>query len=164
MPKPCTGLNEWTSERIRFYGIKVEVVKKAGDAEPEPRLRKVVYPGGWNKDITQQPGQTESPDVRNHREFFQPLVNELIDTGFADKATQGYDSRERFFPSRLYSGIRYGASFWKNAAWVTLYIGMEDKERTKRIFDELERDQTQIEPCIEGEDWRWHRETLPTPA
>ena len=45
-------LNEWSSPNARFYGVKVEVVQKSGDEVLVPRFRKVVYPGGWNKDIT----------------------------------------------------------------------------------------------------------------
>ena len=44
-------LNEWSSERIRFYGVKVDVVREEG-SELTPRLRKVVYPGGWDKNLT----------------------------------------------------------------------------------------------------------------
>ena len=44
-------LNEWTKDSIRFYGVKVEVVKQAG-SDPAPRFRKVVHPGCWNKEAT----------------------------------------------------------------------------------------------------------------
>ena len=51
-------LNKWTNGSIRFYGVKVEVVKQAGGA-PSPRFRKVVYPGGWCKEATLQPGEMD---------------------------------------------------------------------------------------------------------
>ena len=40
---------------------------------------------------------------------------------------------------------------------MTLHIRTEDLERIKRIFDELKEQQKQIEKCIEGEDWCWHK-------
>ena len=49
-------LNHWTVDGVRFYGVKIEVVKKADGSTLEPRFRKVVYPGVWNKKLTQPPG------------------------------------------------------------------------------------------------------------
>ena len=68
-------LNEWTNGRIRFFGVKVEVIKKAGGV-PTPRFRKVVYPGGWSKEATLPSGEMP-PTKRRHHEFFQPLVTKL---------------------------------------------------------------------------------------
>ena len=51
-------LNEWTKDSIRFYGVKVEVIKQAG-GDPSPRFRKVVWPGGWCKEATLQPGEMD---------------------------------------------------------------------------------------------------------
>ena len=148
-------LNEWTSERIRFYGVKIEVIKKGGDACPEPRFRKVVYPGGWNKDITLR--SMEMPErIRRYYDFFQPLITKLLGEGFADKAVREFDHTDRFFPSRLNPGIGYAASFWKNSAWVTLHIRTGDNKLTNQIFDTLRKQQEQIEKCLKA-DWRWQR-------
>ena len=52
------------------------------------------------------------------------------------------------------------SQYGKNDAWVTLHIRPDDKEITKAlvkwIFDELQKDQKQIEECLEGE-WCWLR-------
>ena len=48
-------LNEWTSKKIKLYCVKVEVVRKAGESCKEPRFRKVVFPGGWDKTATLPP-------------------------------------------------------------------------------------------------------------
>ena len=53
-------LNEWTKDSIRFYGVKVEVIKQAG-SDPAPRFRKVVFPGGWNKEATLPPETFAQP-------------------------------------------------------------------------------------------------------
>ena len=42
-------LNQWTTDEVGFYGVKVESIRQAADSEPEARFRKVVWPGGWNK-------------------------------------------------------------------------------------------------------------------
>ena len=149
-------LNEWTRDGVEFYGVQVSAVT-AGDSLPVPVFRTVVSPGCWNKDSTQPPGATMSPIARQFLDFFQPLIRGLIRTGFPDKPTQYFDSSGRLFSSGLHRGVGYAVSFWKNAAWVTLHIRMEDDALTKRIFDELKKDQEQIERCVEGQKWDWHR-------
>ena len=152
-------LNEWTNERVRFFGVKVEVVKKAGSACPEPRFQKVVYPGGWNKEVTLAPG-VMSLTRRLHHEFFQPIVSKLLADGFADSARQKFWYADRIFPSRLHKGIGYAVSFDKDRAWVSLYIQLEDIRRTKQVFDKLKADREQVqESVVIGSDseWRWNR-------
>ena len=149
-------LNEWTSERIRFYGVKVEVVKKGADECLEPRFRKVVYPGGWNKDITLASGEM-SPTSRRYHDFFQPLISELLKEDFADKAIQYYDHTGRFFPSSFDKDTGYVVSFWKGGAWLSLHVRTWDSiERNNRIFDELEKAKPEIDESFDAE-WVWHR-------
>ena len=77
-------LNEWTNENIRFYGVKLEVVKQAG-CDPSPRFRKVVYPGCWNKEATLPQGDMD-PVKRKYAGFFWPLLAKLHGEGFEEKA------------------------------------------------------------------------------
>ena len=149
-------LNEWTSESIRFYGVKIEVIRKAGDACPEPRLRKVVYPGGWDKELTLK--KWEMPErIRRYHDFFQPLITELRGTDFADKAIQYYDHTGRFFPSSFDKDTGYVVSFWKGGAWLSLHVRTWDSiERNNRIFDELEKAKPEIDESFDAE-WVWHR-------
>ncbi len=154
-------LNEWTRDEISFYGVKVELVKKANDSPLEPRFRKVVYPGGWNKDIT-LPSGGMPPDKRKYHDFFQPLIATLrgADSAFADAPKQRFDYRDRLFPSRVDPSVGYSASFWKNYAWVSLHIETDDKDLTKAIFDELQANRQQIESDIEAlpeQEWVWYR-------
>ena len=153
-------LNEWTPDELRFYGVKVELVK-TNDSPYEPRLQCVVSPDGWNKDITQPQGATMSPLSQRFQDFFQPLIADLIRTGFASRATQHFGPGGRFFHPGLKPSIGYAASFEvENSAWVTLHIRAEDRESTKRIFDKLNESKDEIESSITAEpapDWRWHR-------
>ena len=152
-------LNEWTNKRIRFYGVKVEVIKKAGAPCPEPRFREVVYPGGWNKAATLPSGEM-SLTKRRHHEFFQPIVSKLLADGFADSAYQRFNYADRTFPSRLNKGIAYAVSFYKERAWVSLHIELDDIQRTKQVFDKLMTYREQVEESVvagSGSDWRWNR-------
>ena len=158
--KALHRLNEWTRDGIRFYGVKVEIVKKSGDSPPEPRLRKVVYPGGWDREITLQSGEMPS-HVRQHRDFFQPLTAKLLGEGFAEKAVNHYNYTGRFFPSLVNTGVGYAASLYgQNDAWVTFHIQTDDLEQTRRIFDYLQDDRERIESSIDAgpnPEWHWMR-------
>ena len=149
-------LNQWTKENIRFFGVKVEAFKKTGGEDLEARFRKVVYPGGWNKEITLPSGEMPATK-RKYYEFFQPLVTKLIGEGFADKAVNYFDHTGRFFPSRFDEDTGYAVSFWKNGAWVSLHVRTWDSvERNNRIFDELQKAKLEIEESLDAE-WVWHR-------
>ena len=160
-------LNRMTIERVRFYGVKVEVVRKAEGSEPEPRFRKVVYPGGWDKAATLPLNQTP-PHVQKHRDFFQPIINELRRKSFAyrDRVVQAWSFRGRRFAASFdeYSG--YEVYLDGVNAWVTLHIRTWDSvERNKRIFDELLAQRDEIEASIDiGSEleWRWDREDKQT--
>lgn len=128
-------LNKWTNDRIRFYGVKVEVVRTSGTDCPEARFRKVVYPGGWNKEITLLLLEMH-PTTRRYYDFFQPLVDELLGRGFADKAESHFGRygkffRSRFSPNNGYPKVGYAASLeGSNDAWTTLHIRTEDIDQS----------------------------------
>ncbi|MDE2717523.1 MAG: DUF4268 domain-containing protein [Chloroflexota bacterium] len=149
-------LNEWTQESIRFFGVKVEVFKKARGGDLEARFRKVVYPGGWDKEATLKSGEMPATK-RQYYDFFQPLITEMLGDGFADKAVQYYDYTGRFFPSRFDEETGYAVSFWKNGVWVSLHVRTWDSiERNNLIFDELQKAKPEIEESLDAE-WVWHR-------
>ncbi len=143
-------LNEWTGEEIEFYGAKIEVIRRSSDARCEPRFRKVVYPGGPRY-------------IQKYYDFFQPLIDKLIETGFAAEARLYFKCYTgRAFPSCL-NGVWYVASFerknGKDYAWVTLHMDeAENNTLTKEIFDQLWDDREQIQACIACDpapEWCW---------
>lgn len=151
-------LNLWTRDDVRFYAVKIELVRRGG-GKPEPRFRTVVRPGEWRTDRTLPP-YAKSAAWHQHDDFFRPLIAELKRARFADSATQYYDHTGRFFPSGIDDGIGYAVSFWKDGAWVTLNISMADSGDTKRIFDRLHADQGAIESSLgprPGSEWDWAR-------
>ena len=154
-------LNEWTGSNARFYGVKVEAIRRSDGTTPEPRFRKVVYPGGWNKDIT-LPQDTVPPHTQQHRDFFRALIEKLrgADLGFDNAPRQRFDYSDRLFPSPDLPGVGYAASFWKDHAWVTLHIETEDNDLTKGLYDALLADRQKIESSIgviAGSEWQWDR-------
>ena len=152
-------LNEWTREGISFHAVKVEVVRRDGSTELEPRFRKVVWPGGWDEDST-VPDGAQSEESRLYDDFFRPLIAELVRTGFAAGAHQHFDRTGRFFTPAIAEHIGYAASLQgQNDAWVTFHIRTDDNDRTNRIFDELHAAREEIEAEFTGSpapelDWR----------
>ena len=152
-------LNGWTNGKVRFYGVKIETIRQTGQSESKPRFRKVVWPGGWNKEITVTP---DLPRGMEYEGFFRPVVAELERSGFSHGAHfKRWDNSGRYFRSRINPGISYAASFEGGQhAWVTLHIETGDKNLTKQIFDALAEHRSGIESDIGGDpdlDWQWNR-------
>ena len=154
-------LNEWTNGRARFYGVKVELIRKADNSQTEPRFHRVVYPGGWDRCNTLPKDPPPSPAAQKHRDFYQPLIKELLQARFAPSAIQYYGHTGRFFRSDFHPDMGYAVSFdYRGSAWVSLHIQTEDHELTDRIFDELHEDRETIECWIDAgdqPDWHWLR-------
>ena len=147
-------LNEWTSKKVGFYGVRFDV----GDSADETTFHKVVYPGGWNKDITLPPELPPPPHLKQHDDFFRPLITKLLGEDFADSVRQRFGYADRFFPSRLHPATGYMVSFYRNSAWASLHIETSDKDLTNRIFDALKAQQESIQSCLEAEtEWDWDR-------
>ena len=142
--------------------MKIEAVATTEGSDPEPKFRRVVYPGGWDKDETLPPGRPEPPDVQKHRKFFEPLIAALDGSGlFRPSPVQRFDHTGRYFRSIDNEALSYAVSLSGiNDAWVTLHIETGDKEQTKHIFDTLRQDQREIEAAIDAgpeSNWSWHR-------
>ena len=149
-------LNEWTRDDVEFYGVQVRAVK-IGNSAPAPDFRVVVSPGCWNKGITLPKGEIPE-ETRKYEQFFQPLMGDLIQAGFSGNPVQYFDRTGRVFRSGIHDDDGYAVSFWKDDAWVSRHIRLQDVDQTKRLFDRLKKDQEQIERCIEeGQVWDWHR-------
>ena len=153
-------MNEWTRDDVKFYGVKVEVIRRSGKSDLEPRLRKVVYPGGWDKDATAQPDAVQ-PQILKYRQFFKPLADELRRRGIADSVVQNWNHRDRMFRSRVDRKMGYQASISESVSWVTLHIrAWGSVERSNRIFDELLAKRSEIEASVDidqNTQWQWDR-------
>lgn len=155
-------LNEWTVDETRFYAVKVEVTQAANDSDLEPRLCKVVYPGGWDKDATLPPQPPPPPHVQQMQRFFEPLIADVARTGLVQpKPRLRFNHAGRHFGSLHNQTLSYAVSLeGANDAWVTLHIEAGDKESTKRIFDDLHDERSQIQSTISIDaesEWDWRR-------
>lgn len=155
-------LNDWTTTGIRFYGVKVQAAVVTEGSDPVPSFRTVVSPEGWDKGQTLAPGQSESPDARRFREFFEPLIADVNRSGsLPAPPLQLYGHTGRYFPSPHNQGIWYAATLeGTNDAWVSCHIQTPDNALTKRIFDTLQEDRSHIEGAIEidpAPEWHWRR-------
>ena len=156
-------LNEWAGTNVRFYGVKVEVIRTVDGGALHPRLRTVVRPGDWNKALTQDPGETTSPHNLRHRNFFQPMVTKLLgsNVGFADSVRQYGAYTGGFFPSRLDKNIGYASSLSGNRkAWVIFSIETHDSEFNKSLYDALHSRREEIESRVNASlpaEWYWDR-------
>jgi len=154
-------LNEWTFDGVRFYGVRIEVLKTP-KSDLRPRFRKVVYPGGWNREITEPPGAWVSPDMMAYEGFFACLVAALRRGSFSGLTPrQIWNHRDRSFPSPVNQGIWYMVALGvENAAWVTVHIQTDNTKLTKRIYDDLFADRGPIESAFADEsfgEWDWRR-------
>ena len=150
-------LNQWTGDDVRFYGVKVEVARKARRRARGRASARSCTPasGTW----TARWRRTAKSAVwQQHDDFFRPLIADLTRTHFAEGATYYFDHTGRWFPSGLDDGVGYAVSFWKTGAWVTLNIRMGDNDETKRIFDRLYADRAEIESsvgAVPNAEWEW---------
>ena len=153
-------LNKWANGKIAFYGVKVEVYRRANTPCLEPKFRRVVSPGFWNKEIT-LPSGAMSPLKRKYHDFFQQLKDGLPDARLFHNPVISFNYTGRRFPSRKDERIGYAVYLeGGNDAWVTLHIQAEDKIQTKEIFDKLRASSKYVEESIEvGPDpeWVWNR-------
>lgn len=155
-------LNEWTVDGVRFYGVKVEAVRPAEGSPPEARFRKIVYPGGWDKNKTLPRGRIESEDAHKYRKFFEPLIASVASAGhFQPKPHLRFGHGGRHFRSLEIEGISYAVAFdATNNAWATLHIEAGAKERTKHIFDRLYARRSELEAAFSidpAPEWHWYR-------
>ena len=151
-------MNEWTRDGIEFYGLKIELVRETADTDPEPRLLKVVYPGGCDIESTLQCKQPD-PIIQKYAGFFEPLINKLRENGFTKNSPESiFDHTDRFYQSSN-QGIWYGVSLEsKNEAWVTVHIRTDKNKLTKYLYDELYKNKDQIESSVSechDLDWYW---------
>ena len=141
--------------------MKIELVRRVSSSQVEPRFRKVVYPGGWDRDVTLPSEPPPSPSAQKHRDFYQPLIEKLLQARFADSAIQYYGHTGRFFRSGFHTDMGYSVSFdYRESAWVTLHIQTGDDELTGRIFDELYAQRNEFESKIDAgssAEWHWLR-------
>ena len=82
-------LNQWTADDVRFYGVKVEVVRRPG-GKPEARFRTVVYARESGRGTALWRRTAKSARAQQHDDFFRPLIDKL-DPGELRRQVLGRD-------------------------------------------------------------------------
>ena len=154
-------LNEWAGSNASFYAVKVEAIKKGDASDHEPRLVKVVWPGGWDKAITLDIVPPPRPEVQQCEEFFRPLIVKMLgaEPRFAESYGNAWWHRDRFFPSAFHKDIGYVASFERRVACVYLLLRTwSSVDLNNTLFDALKEEQEQFQSAIDPKaNWFWNR-------
>ena len=67
-------LNEWAGASVKFYGVKVEVVKETGGNSLRTYdCARWSLPARWNTDLTLPQPPPPNPEIEKHRRFYDPL-------------------------------------------------------------------------------------------
>ena len=151
-------LNEWAGTNIRFYGVKVDVVR---DGEClQPTLRAVVWPGAWNKDLTLPQPPPPNPEIQRYERFFEPLIAKVPEVDFPGPPRRAYSFNDRFYSSGFDREIGYAVSLeGRDVPWVYFHIRTWDSvDLSNSLFDALKRQSQQIESSIDAQgEWYWHK-------
>lgn len=147
-------LNQLAPEQVRFYGVKVRVIK-IGNSDIAPEFRMVAGP------------KTQKTDSQRYYEFFQPLMIRLLLAGFTERDQHQASSQHyQKFSSRVeVSGgenVEYLVSIDEeiggiHKASVYLWVQSENRGITKYdrdVFAALQAEQDQIESEI-GAELEW---------
>ncbi len=151
-------LNQWADGKIKFYGVKVDLIK-SGDGCLQPWLQTVVRPDFWNRELTLPPNPI-NPEIQKYEDFFGPLANKVLECGFANTCSRAFNHRDRFFPSDCDPDSGYGVSLGGGeGAWVYCLVRTwESVDLSNRLFDALQKEQQQIESSFEAQgEWFWKR-------
>jgi hypothetical protein len=147
-------LNAHTDEGIDFYAVVVDVIQ-IDNSRPAFSFRPVAFPNQWGK--AKKP-QTEKPSERGeaYRAFFQRLIDELRERHHFTGARVAQPQNWCNFACGI-SGAHYAASFaHRKQARTELYLGLDEQQTNKALFDALEQDKAIIEAEF-GEPLSWER-------
>jgi len=136
-------LNEQTGPDIDCFGVVIEVIR-VDDSKPAFNFKPVVFPNEWQKD--KGGGRPRaSPKAEAYREYFQSLIDEL-------RTKHKFTGAKVGQPQNWYSlssgvrGIIFSNSFAQGGKIrAEIYIDLQDKDRNKRLFDQLHEQRVTIE-------------------
>lgn len=149
-------LNQRTDTDTSFFGVVVEVIK-IDDSKPAFKFKLVASPNEWQKSKKRK---TQSSSISSKGEryqtYFQSLIDELRETHKFTSAKAGQPQNWYSFSSGI-KGIVFGANFTNGGkARAELYIDLGDLDKNNYVFDELEKQKSEIETLL-GEPLTWER-------
>ena len=146
-------LNQRSDENTEFFGVEVELWK-IDDSRPAVHFRLVATPNEWRKQTVSNARVAVSERRIRYKEFFQGLIDSLVEKNFTGPRTARPEYEHRFASG--FSSVNYRARFdWEGNPRVALYIE-RDKAWNKDVFDKLLGDKEFVESKI-GESLEWDR-------
>ena len=122
-------LNRGTNEGIDFYAVEISAIRIGGSL-PAPLFQMVARPPRRTSGRSRP-----SPDQEWYREFFQPLLDKLKETGW--HFSRGWGKSENYFQSG-FDHVLLGVYFSGDSnAQVLYWIQFPEGETTDRVFDAL---------------------------
>lgn len=148
-------LNRRTDGETLFFGVVVSLIK-IDDSRPAFSFSLAASPNEWQKNKSGRTGSSVSSKGEKYRAYFQSLIDELREKHRFTAAKVGQPQNWYTFSSGI-RGIGYGANFASGGkARAELYIDLEDVEKNKYVFEELERNKADIESMFD-EPVSWER-------
>jgi hypothetical protein len=144
-------LNENNTENVSFFGVKVFALS-IDDGLPAVDFEIIVEPNEWQREIKIKSNELDERHAK-FLEFFSRLVNTYSEKGLSWQRLK----------ARPQAGIGFGAGragfsmSWafrsNNRFSVEMYIDTGNKEETKAFFDELIKQQDEINKKIPELSW-----------
>lgn len=148
-------LNQRTDGETLFFGVVVGLIK-IDESRPAFTFSLAASPNEWQKNRSRTAGAAVSSKGEKYRAYFQSLIDELRERYSFTAAKAGQPQNWYTFASGT-RGVSYGANFTSGGkARAELYIDLEDFEKNKYVFDELEREKSTIESMFD-EPVSWER-------
>lgn len=143
-------LNRHTDAETQFFAVSVEAFR-VDDSRPAIRFVAHVQPNEWQRQTRALGGGASlTGRAQRYREFFQRLIDELRETHRFGRARAAQPQSWYAFSSGM-SDVRYVASFAQQACIkADVYIGSNDREWNKAMFDALKTDSALIEAEFGG--------------
>ena len=169
-------LNQRTGEDTAFFGVVIEAWQ-IDNSRPAPHFKVVAMPNDWQKRMAirnrSNRARPNAEKARQTQKFFDGLDIERLGEHGLSPGYTGQNRRgevwRRFHPSaswgeRVYyvpSNETIGGDEGK--IWIQIFLNYPDKDRNKRLFDQLEMCKEQIEAEL-SEHLEWMRQNNSTPC
>jgi len=147
-------LNRKTPPGLDFFAVVPEVFK-IDESKPSVKLKLVVVPNEWRKEISSSELEDPSSRASMYKRFFQDIIDEARKIGFKGAKKALPQNWVRFSTPKSCIGI-YVAFKRNSKISVEIYIESPSKDLNKRIYDELLKSSDEINR-ITNNNLTWER-------
>lgn len=130
-------LNRNSTPELNFFGVEASLIQ-VDDSNPAVVFRPVALPNEWAKETRRRGTTAGTTELRDaYREFFQPVVDEVRQSGFRGMVKARPQNWIQFGASA--SGVTYALAFSKNGLRAEVYLGNTDPDWNTRLLDWLQK-------------------------